>query len=164
MRKQLSMVATFAVLIGLCFYLVAYGANSQVQANQGPGSKRIKSGPTLLMQYVRGNMAAQAIAGITKEPVDTIRKKLEEQRLPAVLAEYQVDRKAFSEGMQTKYKDLLGRLSDDGYLTINQKNQILTQMDQNEQRRELMKSLIDKAITDGTITPDQAQLLLKKPR
>jgi hypothetical protein len=164
MRKPLLIVATFVVLVGLCFYLVASVANSQVQADQGPGRERVKSGPSLLMRYVRGNMVAQTIAGITKDPVDTIRKKLEEQHLPAVLAEYNVDRKAFAEGMHTRFQALLGQLSNDGYLTIDQKNLVLTQMDQNAQRRTLMKGLIDKAVKDGTITPDQAQMLLKRPR
>ena len=86
------------------------------------------------------------------------------ERLPAVLAEYQVDRKAFSDAMHAKVQDLLGKLVDSNYLTVDQRNQLLARMDQYAQRRALMKSLIDKAITDGTITPEQAQMLLKRPR
>ena len=123
-----------------------------------------KDGPGLLMRYVRGNMAAQAVSEITKAPVDTIRTKMKEERLPAVLAEYQVDRKTFVEAMHAKVLDLVGKLVESNYLTADQRDQVLARMDQYAQRRVLMKSLIDKAVTDGTITPDQAQMLLKRPR
>ena len=116
------------------------------------------------MRYVRENMAAQAVAEIAGQPVDTIRTKLQTERLPAVLAEYNVDRKAFSEAMHAKVQALLGSLVASKYLTDAQQQQILARMDQYAQRRALMKSVIDKAVTDGTITPDQAQMLLKRPR
>jgi hypothetical protein len=159
-------MAVFMVLAGLALYVAADVAAPQDQTNPGYGNRRGegKGGPWLLMRYVRENMAAQTVAEITKQPVEVIRKKLEEQRLPAVLVEYQVDRKAFSDGMHAKVQDLLGRLVEGSYLTVDQKTQILAQMDQFAQRRELLKSLIDRAVTDGTITPDQAQMLLKRPR
>ena len=166
MKKTLSIITISVVLVGLAFYVAATAANPQDQANPGSGHQRMlaKSGPGQLMRYVRENMAAQAVAEITKQEVGPIREKLQKERLPAVLAEYNVDRKAFSEAMQAKIQDLLGKLVESSYLTVDQKNQVLAQMDQFSQRRELMKSLIDKAITDGTITPEQAQMLLKKPR
>jgi hypothetical protein len=123
-----------------------------------------KDGPGLLMRYVRGNMAAQAVSEITKAPVDTIRTKMKEERLPAVLAEYQVNRKTFVEAMHAKVLDLVGKLVESNYLTADQRDQVLARMDQYAQRRALMKSPIDKAVTDGTITPDQAQMLQKEPR
>ena len=164
MNKSLTMFATLVVIVGLCFYLVAFGANAQVQANQDFGSEQNKSGPHPLMRYVRGNMAAQAVSEITKEPVDAIRTKMKDGRLPAVLAEYQIDRRAFSEAMRARVQALLGTLVESNYLTADQRDQVLARMDQYAQRRVLMKSLIDKAVTDGTITPDQAQMLLKRPR
>ncbi|MGE5258511.1 MAG: DUF2680 domain-containing protein [Hyphomicrobiales bacterium] len=166
MKKILPLIAVFMVLAGLVLYVSADTAAPQDQSIPGYGIQRSqgKGGPWLLMRYVRENMAAQTVAEIAKQPVEVIRKKLEEQRLPAVLAEFQVDRKAFSDGMHAKVQDLLGRLVEGSYLTVDQKTQILAQMDQFAQRRELMKSLIDKAVTDGTITPEQAQMLLKRPR
>jgi hypothetical protein len=166
MKKTLSIIAISVVLVGLAFYVAATAANPQDQANPGSGHPRMlaKSGPGQLMRYVRENMAAQAISEIKNQPVEIIREKLQKERLPAVLAEYQIDRKAFSEAMHAKVQDLLGKLVESSYLTADQKNQVLAQMDQFVQRRALMKSLIDKAITDGTITPEQAQMLLKRPR
>jgi hypothetical protein len=167
MKKTLSVIAVSVVLAGLALYVAASAANPQDQANPGYGNllrSQGKSGPWQLMRYVRENMAAQTVAEITKQPVDTIHKKLEEQRLPALLAEYQVDRKAFSDGMHAKVQQLLESLAENSYLTADQKNQIIAQMDQYAQRRTLLKGLIDKAVTDGTITPDQAQMLLKRPR
>lgn len=163
MKTALSVIA-LAVLLGLSVYLVTFAADFPDHVSPGYGIHQAKSGPHLLMRYVRANMAAQTIAEITQQPVDAIRKKLGEQRLPGLLAEYHVDRKAFAQGMRIKFQGLLGQLQDDGYLTIDQRDQILTQVDQHRQRRTLMKSLIDKSLTDGTITPDQAAMLLKKPR
>lgn len=166
MKKTLSIIAISVVLVGLAFYVAATAANPQDQANPGSGHQRMlaKSGPGLVMRYVRENMAAQALSEITKQPVDTIRAKLQKERLPAVLAEYQVDRKAFSDAMHVKVQDLWGKLVESNYLTVDQRNQLIARMDEYAQRRALMKSLIDKAINDGTITPEQAQMLLKRPR
>ena len=166
MKKTLSIIAISVVLVGLTFYVVATAASPQDQANPGSGHPRMpaKSGPWDLLRYVRENMSAQAISEMTKQPVDTIRAKLQKERLPAVLAEYQVDRKAFSEAMHAKVQVLLGKLVDSNYLTVDQRDQLLARMDQYAQRRALMKSLVDKAIADGTITPDQAKMLLKRPR
>jgi hypothetical protein len=166
MKKSLSIVSIFVVIVGLALYVGATAGDSQDQAIPGSRQPRMlaKNGPGQLARYVRENMAAEAIAGITKQPVDTIRKELQEKRLPAVLQEYQIDRKAFGDAMHAKFQDLLGKLVDGNYLTVDQRNQIVARMDQYAQRRELMKSVIDKAVTDGTITPDQAQTLLKRPR
>jgi hypothetical protein len=166
MKKTLSIIAVSVVVMGLALYLGATAANSQGQAAPGFGYQRMTAhnGPGLLRWYVRENMAAQALAEITKQPVDTIRTKLHEERLPAVLSELGVDRKVFSDAMHAKVQDLLGKLVADNYLTADQRNEVLARMDQYAQRRALMKSLIDKAVTDGTITPDQAQMLQKGPR
>jgi hypothetical protein len=166
MKKTLSIVAFSVVLVGLAFYVAATAASPQDSANPGFGYQRMqaKSGPGQLMRYVRQNMAAQVVSEITNQPVETIRTKMKEERLPAVLAEYQVDRKVFRDAMQLKVQDLLGKLVDSNYLTVDQRSRLLAQMDQYAQRRELMKSLIDKAVTEGTISPEQAQTLLKRPR
>jgi hypothetical protein len=166
MKKTLSIVAVSVVLVGLAFYVAATAASPQDSANPDFGYQRMqaKSGPGQLMQYVRQNMAAQVVSEITQQPVDTIRTKMKEERLPAVLAEYQVDRKVFRDAMQAKVQVLLGKLVDGNYLTADQRNRLLAGMDQFVQRRELMKNLIDKAVTDGTITPEQAQTLMKGPR
>ncbi|MFZ1986670.1 MAG: hypothetical protein WAU91_19830 [Desulfatitalea sp.] len=92
-----------------------------------------------------------------------IHQKLQEERLPSVLKEYKVDWKVFSNAMHAKVQDLMGMLVNKNYLTADQRDHILARMDQHAQRRALMKSLIDKAAADGTITPDQAQMLLKRP-
>jgi hypothetical protein len=163
MKKTLSII-TVALVLGLSAYLVSSAANFPEPGSPGSGIHQTKGGPHLLIRFVRANMAAQTIAAISNQPVDTVRGKIEEQGLPAALAEFHVDRKAFAEGMRTKFQDLLGQLSDSGYLTAGQKEQILTQIGQYAERRTLMKGLIDKALTDGTITPDQAQTLMKGPR
>ena len=166
MKKSLSIVSIFVVIVGLAFYVGATAADSQDQAVPGFRQPRMlaENGPGQLARYVRENMAAEVIAEISKQPVDTIRTELQEKRLRAVLQEHQIDRKAFGDAMHAKFQGLLGKLVESNYLTVDQRNQIVARMDQFAQRRELMKSVIDKALTDGTITPDQAQTLLKRPR
>jgi hypothetical protein len=161
MKKGLLIVGV-ALVFGLTIYLSATAANSPEQSNAGPGYHQARGGSPLI-HFVRTNMAAQTIAGITGQRVEDIRAELEGQRLPAVLAAHNVDRKAFADGMRARFQNLLGQLSNDGYLTADQKNQILAQVEQRVQRRTLMKGLIDKAITDGTITQGQAETLMKRP-
>jgi len=158
MKRNL-LITAVALVFGLTLYLSAVAANSP---DQGPGTRQGRAGAHPLLRLVRENMAAQTIAGLTNQPVDTIRKQLEEQHLPGVLSQYQIDRKAFADGMRTRFQSLLGQLSNDGYLTADQKNQILAQAEQRFQRRALMKGLIDKGVSDGTITPDQADTLKKR--
>lgn len=162
MIKALSIFAV-AIVVGFSIYFSATAANSPDQVNSVSGYHQAKGGPHLLTRFVRANMAAQTIAEISKRPVDDIRKQLEEQRLPAVLAANNVDRTAFAEGMRTRFQSLLGQLSNNGYLTADQKNLIISRMDQFAERRALLKGLVDKALADGTITQEQAQTLLKRP-
>ena len=117
----------------------------------------------MLTQFVRRNMVAQTVASITGVPVEQIRQQLETQRLPDVLAANNVDRKAFADGMKTRFQGLLGQLSNGGYLTDAEKNQIISRMDKFAERRTLLKSLVDKGLADGTLTQEQAQILIGGP-
>lgn len=158
MKKRLLIVG-IATVFGLAVYLSATAASSP---EQGAGYHQGRGGFPLL-HFVRTNMAAQTIAELSHQPVEGIRAELQGQRVPAVLAAHNVDRKAFAEGMRSRFQNLLGQLSNDGYLTADQKNQILAQVEQRVQRRTLMKGLIDKGVSDGTLTPDQAETLMKRP-
>ncbi len=158
MKKGILMVAV-ALVFGLTLYLSAVAAN----APEGAPGQRQGRGGLQLIHFVRTNMAAQTIAGLTNLPVDELRGELESQSLPAVLAAHHVDRKAFAEGLRTRFQNLLGQLGNSGYLTADQKSRILAQVEQRVQRRSIMKGLIDKGVSDGTITPEQAQTLFNRP-
>jgi len=159
MKRNLWIVAA-VLAFGLTIYLSAVAASPP---DQEPGYRQGRAAAPPLLRFVRQNMAAQTIAGLTGVPVDEIRKELQEQRLPAVLSQHQIDRKAFADGMRTRFDNLLGQLNNAGYLTAEQKDQVVADAQQRFQRRALMKSLIDKGVSDGTITPEQGDSLLKRP-
>jgi len=45
-----------------------------------------------------------------------------------------------------------------------QEEEIMAKMEEQSQRRMLMKQLIEKGVTDGTITGDQAIMLQRRPK
>jgi hypothetical protein len=165
MKKKPSIIAVAVLLVGFAFWISANADTVQDQTNPAPGHHWIhaKHRPDLLARYVRRNMAAQAISDLTKVPVDTIRQKLQQERLPALLQEYRIDWTAFSSAVQARVQDLLGTLVNGNYLTADQRSQIQARMEQRARRRALLKSVVDKALTEGTITADQAQMLTKRP-
>ena len=162
MKKGLTIVA-LVLVAAVSVYLGANAANPPDQTGTATGYHKAKGGAPMLNQFVRRNMVAQTISGITGLPVDEIRQQLESQRLPDVLAAHNVDRKAFADGMKTRFQTLLGQLSNNGYLTDAQKSQIISRMDKFAERRALLKSLVDKGLADGTLTQEQAQTLIGKP-
>ena len=121
-------------------------------------------GAKLLNRYVRENLAVQALSEMTGQPAETIALKLRDERLHDLLSEYQIDREAFRTSMHTKMKDLVNQLAKTGYLTPQQEKEIVDRMEFRSQRRALMTRLIEKGIADGTLTEEQAQLLMHKPR
>ncbi|MGW8186425.1 MAG: hypothetical protein ACWGNK_04135 [Desulfobacterales bacterium] len=121
-------------------------------------------GAKLLNRYLRENLTVQTLSEMTGQPVETIASKLRDERLPDLLSEYQIDREAFRTTMHTKMKSLVNQLAKIGYLTPQQEKKIVDQVEFRSQRRALMTRLIEKGIADGTITDEQAQLLMRKPR
>jgi hypothetical protein len=121
-------------------------------------------GAKLLNRYLRENLTVQTLSEMTGQPVETIASKLRDERLPDLLSEYQIDRGAFRTTMQTKMKDFVNQLAKIGYLTPQQEKKIVDQVEFRSQRRALMTRLVEKGIADGTITDQQAQLLMRKPR
>jgi hypothetical protein len=121
-------------------------------------------GAKLLNRYLRENLTVQTLSEMTGQPVETIASKLRDERLPDLLSEYRIDREAFRTTMHTKMKSLVNQLAKIGYLTPQQEKKIVDQVEFRSQRRALMTRLIEKGIADGTITDEQAQLLMRKPR
>jgi hypothetical protein len=57
---------------------------------------------------------------------------------------------------------LVKPLVDNGYISTEQSNKIQKRMDEFAQRHQLMTLLVQKGLADGTITLEQAQVLLPK--
>jgi len=162
--------STISVIILLVFALAlsgtvfASGPPEQPSRFHRHHGRHGDGGAKLLNRYLRENLTVQTLSEMTGQPVDTIASKLRAERLPGLLSEYQIDRQTFRTAMQTKMKDLVNQLAKIGYLTPQQEKKIVDQMEFRSQRRALMTRLVEKGIADGTITDEQAQLLMRKPR
>ena len=162
--------STISVIILLVFALALSGTvfaagppepSSRFHRHHG---RHEDGGAKLLNRYLRENLTVQTLSEMTGQPVETIASKLRDERLPDLLSEYQIDREAFRITMHTKMKDLVNQLAKIGYLKPQQEKKIVDQMEFRSQRRALMTRLVEKGIADGTITDEQAQLLMRKPR
>ncbi|MEJ2472406.1 MAG: hypothetical protein P8Y74_00780 [Desulfobacterales bacterium] len=162
--------STISVIILLVFALAlsgtvfASGPPEQPSRFHRHHGRHGDGGAKLLNRYLRENLTVQTLSEMTRQPVDTIASRLRDERLPDLLSEYQIDRGAFRTTMHTKMKDLVNQLAKIGYLTPQQEKKIVDQMEFRSQRRALMTRLVEKGIADGTITDEQAQLLMRKPR
>ena len=129
---------------------------------EGPSGMGKAGGPMFIARSLFHNMTVQVLSDLSKQPAETIRQQLKEQHLSAVLNTYNIDRKAFREAMQAKGVALINLLTQNGYLTAEQSNKIQEQMQKFSQRRQLMTLLVEKGLADGTITQEQAQILMPK--
>ena len=81
-----------------------------------------------------------------------------------MLQELNIDRQAFRDAMQAKERKRIKQAVANGSITPEQKEEILAKMETHSKRRELMSRLIEKGIKDGTITRDEARMLMRKRR
>jgi polyhydroxyalkanoate synthesis regulator phasin len=80
------------------------------------------------------------------------------------MQEMNIDRRAFGHAMQVKVRERIKQAVADGNITSEQEKEILSKIENRTKRRELMSKLIDKGIEDGTITRDEARMLMHKQR
>jgi polyhydroxyalkanoate synthesis regulator phasin len=64
--------------------------------------------------------------------------------------------------MKAKVNKRIKQAVANGSITPEQQKDILEKMENRSKRRELMSQLIEKGIEDGTITQEDAQMLLRK--
>jgi hypothetical protein len=166
MKKNatISVIILLVLALSLSGTVFASGPPEQPSRYHRHHGRHENGGAKLLNRYLRENLTVQTLSEMTGQPVDTIASKLHAVRLPDLLSEYQIDRKAFRTMMQTKMKDLVNQLAKTGYLTPQQEKKIVDQMEFRSQRRALMTRLVEKGLADGTVTEEQAQLLMRKPR
>ena len=150
--KTIILVCALVLGIGLCGSAMA----------EGHGGHHRGGGPMFLGRMVQHNMMVQVLSQLSKQPEDTIKQQLKEQHLRGVLSTYNIDKKAFHSAMKTKFTALTKLLTDNGYLTAEQNAKIQDRMTKFAERRQLMMTLVEKGVSDGTISQEQADLLLHK--
>ena len=152
MKNLKLMTLLLALVLGIGFCETALA--------DGPGGHHRGGGPMFLGRLVQHNMMVQVLSELSKQPEDTIRQQLKEQHLRGVLSTYNVDRKVFHAAMKTKITALVKLLMDNGYLTAEQNAKIQNKMAKFAQRRQIITTLVEKGLADGTITQEQARLLV----
>ena len=101
---------------------------------------------------------------MTRQPVEAIQAKLKGQRSYAVMQELNIYRQAFRAAMQEKVRKQIKQAVKNGTITPEQEKEILEKMDNRSKKRELMSRLVEKGVADGTISQEEAQMLMRKKR
>jgi polyhydroxyalkanoate synthesis regulator phasin len=166
MKKTQKIIVTCAVLF--CIVVSGAAMAADPQDHQFPKGALHRPhgnmGIILLSRYMQKNLVTQVLSDLTEKPVGTLDQQLREQRLPAVLDEYRIDRESFRAAMRAKMHQLVRQLAANGFLTAEQEKDFVEKMENQAQRHALMRRLVEKGVEDETITREQAQMLLRKPR
>lgn len=166
MKKMQTAIVICVLSLGLALSGNAKASFMEVpqDGKMGPGFHHRGEGMDFLERYMHENLMVQVLSEVTGQPPETIRQKIEERNIPAVFDEYKIDQDVFRKAMRAKTTSMIKKLTEDGFITAEQQKEIFERMEAHEQRRELMDRLIQKGIKDGTITQEQAQMLMPKPR
>jgi len=164
--KKKHIIISCILAVSIIFSGLALADSQRAGHRQGFRSKQHHQGGMLQMlaAYQQKNLRLQVLSQMTGETVEALQLKLKDQRLRSVLQEFNIDRQAFRDALQAKEKAQIKQAVADGSITAEQENKILTKMENRTKRRELMRRLIEKGIEDGTITRDEARMLMHKGR
>ena len=166
MKKiQTIIVASFLVMgMVLCGPSLADGQGKGDRQGFGFKQRHKGGGLMLLAIYEQKNLAVQVLSDLTKQSTEAVSAKLKEQGMRAVMQDLNVDRQVFRNAMKAKVNERIRQAAVNKSITPEQEKEILTKMENRSKRRELMSQLIEKGIKDGTITQEDAQMLLRKRR
>ena len=164
--KKIQAIAIGSVLVvGIVLAGMALAAGSGDRPHRGPAKHRQHGDAllTLLTEYQYKNLMVQTLAEITGQSVENVDLRLKEKRLRGVLADYKVNREDFRTAMRSKTIAMVKQAAVNGSITTEQEKEIFAKMERQAQRHAIMTQLIEKGLADGTITPEQAQMLERKP-
>ena len=166
MKKKHIIIIGCVLVVGIIFSGLAIADSQRTGHRKGFGFKQHHKGAglQLLAGYQQKNLRVQVLSEMTKQSVEAIQLKLKDQRMRSVMQELNIDRRAFRDAMQAKERERIKQAVTDGSITSEQEKEILAKMETQSKRRELMSKLIEKGIEDGTITRDEARMLMHKRR
>ena len=165
--KQIQTIIVASVLVmGMVLCGPAFADSQGKGDRQGFGFKQRHNGGGLMLLaiYEQKNLAVQVLSDLTKQSAGAISAKLKEQGMRAVMQGLNVDRHAFLNAMKAEVNERIRQAAVNKSITPEQEKEILIKMENRSKRRELMSRLIEKGIEDGTITQEDAQMLLHKRR
>jgi hypothetical protein len=159
--KKKHIIISCVLVVGIIFSGLAIADSQRTGHRKGLGFKQHHKGGGLQMLagYQQKNLRVQVLS-----EVEAIQLKLKDQRMRSVMQELNIDRQAFRDAMQAKERERIKQAVTDGSITSEQEKEILAKMETHSKRRELMSKLIENGIEDGTITRDEARMLMRKQR
>ena len=165
MQKK-HIIITSVLIVGLIFSGLAIADSQRTGHHKGFGFKKHHRGDglQLLVRYQQKNMKVKVLSEMSQQPVEVIQLKLKDQRMRSVMQELKIDPQAFRDAMQAREKELIKQAVVEGSITPDQEKKILAKMENRTKRRELMSKLIENGIATGTITREEAQMLMRRHR
>ena len=165
-KKHIIIIISCVLVVGIIFSGLAIADSQRTGHRKGHGFKQHHKGYglQLLAGYQQKNLRVQVLSELTGQSVEAIQLKLKDQGLRGVMQELIIDRQEFRAAMQAKERARIQQAVTDGSITPGQEKEILAKIDNRNKRRELMSKLIEKGIEDGTITRDEARMLMHKRR
>ena len=164
--KKKPIIISCILVAGIIFSGPALADSLRTAHHKGHGFKQHHKGGglQLLARYQQKNLRVQVLSELTEQSVEAIQLKLKNQRMRSLMQELNIDRKTFRNAMQAKEKELIKQAVSDGSITPEQENEILSKIENRNKRRELLGKLIEKGIENGTITRDEARMLMHNRR
>jgi hypothetical protein len=165
MQKK-HIITSCVLVVSIIFSGLALADSQRAGHRKGFGSKQHHKGGGLQMlaAYQQKNLRLKVLSEMAGQPVEAIQLKLKDQRMRSVMQEFNIDRQAFRDALQAKERTLIKQAVADQSITPGQEKEILAKIENRTKRRELMNRLIEKGIEDGTITRDEARMLMHKQR
>ena len=165
MKKNHTIISC-VLIVGIIFSGLALADSQRTGHRKGHGFKQHHKGYglQLLAGYQQKNLRVQVLSELTGQSVEAIQPKLKDQGMRSVMQELNIDRQAFRDAMQAKERAQIQQAVTDGSITPEQEKEIFAKIENRNKRRELMSKLIEKGIEDGTITRDEARMLVRKQR
>jgi hypothetical protein len=164
--KKKHIIISCVLVVGIIFSGLALADSQRTGHRKGLGFKQHHKGGglQLLVRYQQKNLKVQVLSEMTGQSVEAIQLKLKDRRMRSVMQELNIDRQAFRDAMQAKERARIKQAVTDKSITPEQEKEILAKIENRTKRRELMSKLIEKGIEDGTITQEEAQMLMRKQR
>jgi hypothetical protein len=163
--KKKHIIISSILAVSIIFSGMALAESHRTGHRKGFGSKQHHHGGLqMLARYQQKNLKVQVLSEMTEQSVEAIQLKLKDQHMHSVMQELKIDRQAFRDAMQAKERARIKQAVAYGSITPEQEKEILAKMEIHAKRRELMSKLIEKGLEDGTITPEEARILMPKRR
>ena len=163
--KKKHIIISCVLVVGIIFSGLAIADSQRTGHRKGLVKQHHKAnGLQLLAGYQQKNLRVQVLSEMTRQSVEAIQIKLKDQRMRTVMQELNIDHQAFRDAMQAKVGERIKQAVADRTITPEQEKEILAKIENRTKRSELMSKLIEKGIEDGTITQEEAQMLMHKQR